>query len=83
MGINIIELFLIAMVVTFPIFLLSRGRKVKAQRYNSLSTNEKILYNIEQLNEKAPSPLEELFWSIIGMVVGLVLPFGILFNLFN
>lgn len=73
-----LSLFVWALVISFPLFLISRGRKSKAKYYNNLSTDEKILYNLEQMNEKTASPLEELFWSVLGLVVGLFAPFILL-----
>lgn len=79
---DILGFFIIPTIVIL-IILISRGRKIKALRYESLDTNEKILYNLEQVNDKTPSPLEELFWCILGIAFGLALPFIILYSLFN
>jgi len=75
--------FLIIPSIFILIFLISRGRKIKALRYESLDINEKILYNLEQVNDKTPGPLEELFWCILGMAFGLALAFILLYSLFN
>ena len=72
--------FLIIPSIVILIILISKGRKIKALRYENLDTNEKILYNLEQVNDKTFGPLEELFW---GIVLGLVLPIAILYSLFN
>ena len=69
-SINMLQIILILTPVIL-IYLSSRSRKRKAKYYNSLSTNEKILYNLEEVNNKQAGPFETMLWNIISFVLGL------------
>ena len=69
--------------VFIGLFIANKGRKRKQKYYNSLDTNEKILYNLEEVNNKTPGVLEELVWSILGILFGLWLAWFAVYSLFN
>lgn len=73
----------IALFVSLVLYLAGKGRKRKQQYYNSLDTNEKILYHLEEVNNKTPGPLEELVWGMFGIVFGLWLAWFTVYSIFN
>ena len=74
---------ILAILIGIPLYIAGKVRQRKQDYYNSLDTNEKILYNIEEVNNKTPGVLEELVWSILGMAFGLWLVWFMLYSIFN